>query len=75
MDSTTRSITIHFDSEVLSMIHKEADRNGQTVSEFMKTAVLEKLEDCLDYQDALNSIRESNGRSFSRDEVKRELQF
>lgn len=75
MDSTTRSITIHFDSEVLSMIHKGADRNGQTVSEFMKTAVLEKLEDCLDYQDALNSIRESNGRSFSRDEVKRELQF
>lgn len=40
MDSTTRSITIHFDSEVLSMIHKEADRNGQTVSEFMKLLYL-----------------------------------
>ena len=50
MVSTTKSTTIRFDSEVLNLIHKEAALNGQTGTEFIRNAVLEKLEDSLDYQ-------------------------
>ena len=73
--STTKSTTIRFDSEVLNLIHKEAALNGQTGTEFMRNAVLEKLEDSLDYRDAAKNLKESGGRSLSREEVIRNLGF
>lgn len=75
MISTTKSTTIRFDSEVLNLIHKEAALNGQTGTEFMRNAVLEKLEDSLDYRDAAKKLKESGGRSLSREEVIRNLGF
>ena len=75
MISTTKSTTIRFDSEVLNLIHKEAALNGQTGTEFMRNAVLEKLEDSLDYRDAAKNLKESRGRSLSREEVIRNLGF
>ncbi|WP_276814939.1 type II toxin-antitoxin system RelB family antitoxin [Faecalibaculum rodentium] len=75
MTSTTKSTTIRFDSEVLNLIHKEAALNGQTGTEFMRNAVLEKLEDSLDYRDAAKNLKESGGRSLSREEVIRNLGF
>lgn len=75
MVSTTKSTTIRFDSEVLNLIHKEAALNGQTGTEFMRNAVLEKLEDSLDYRDAAKNLKESGGRSLSREEVIRNLGF
>ncbi|WP_276889526.1 type II toxin-antitoxin system RelB family antitoxin [Faecalibaculum rodentium] len=75
MISRTKSTTIRFDSEVLNLIHKEAALNGQTGTEFMRNAVLEKLEDSLDYRDAAKNLKESGGRSLSREEVIRNLGF
>jgi len=75
MISTTKSTTIRFDSEVLNLIHNEAALNGQTGTEFMRNAVLEKLEDSLDYRDAAKNLKESGGRSLSREEVIRNLGF
>ncbi|MEY8309315.1 DUF6290 family protein [Erysipelotrichaceae bacterium 51-3] len=75
MRSKTSAVKIQFDSEVFDRIQKEASLNAQTVSEFMENAVLEKLEDSLDYQDALQRIKESNGKSLCADEVKRELKL
>ncbi|WP_258409047.1 hypothetical protein [Ligilactobacillus saerimneri] len=37
----------------------------------MRQAVLEKLEDSLEYQDVAKSIRNFGGRTISREEVKR----
>lgn len=37
----------------------------------MRQAVLEKLEDSLDYQDASKNIRNFAGKTISREEVKR----
>ncbi|UQS82917.1 DUF6290 family protein [Bombilactobacillus folatiphilus] len=54
-------------------MHKQADLDGQTSTEFMRNAVLEKLEDSLDYQDAVTNIRESNGQNVSRECVKKQL--
>ncbi|MBD7894395.1 hypothetical protein H9564_01405 [Limosilactobacillus sp. Sa3CUN2] len=73
MATATKSTTIRFDKDVLNLIHKQADLDGQTSTEFMRSAVLEKLEDSLDYQDAVKNIRESHGQAVSRDDVKRQL--
>lgn len=73
MATTTKSTTIRFDKDVLDLIHKQADLDGQTSTEFMRNAVLEKLEDSLDYQDAVKNIRESKGQTVSRKDVKKQL--
>ncbi|WP_367342785.1 type II toxin-antitoxin system RelB family antitoxin [Limosilactobacillus sp.] len=73
MATATKSTTIRFDKDVLNLIHKQADLDGQSATEFMRNAVLEKLEDSLDYQDAVKNIRESHGQTVSRDDVKKQL--
>lgn len=73
MATATKSTTIRFDEDVLNLIHKQANLDGQTSTEFMRNAVLEKLEDSLDYQDAVKNIRESHGQTVSRDDVKKQL--
>ncbi|QGV04223.1 DUF6290 family protein [Lactobacillus acetotolerans] len=66
MATTTKSTTIRFDEDVLSLIHKQANLDGQTSTEFMRNAVLEKLADIFDYQDAVKNIRESPSQSKGR---------
>lgn len=73
MATATKSTTIRFDEDVLNLIHRQANLDGQTSTEFMRNAVLEKLEDSLDYQDAVKNIRESHGQTISRDDVKKQL--
>lgn len=68
-----KSTTIRFDNDVLELIHKQANLDGQTTTEYMRNAVLEKLEDSLDYQDAVDNIRASNGRTVSRKNAKKQL--
>lgn len=73
MATATKSTTIRFDEDVLNLIHRQANLDGQTSTEFMRNAVLEKLEDSLDYQDAVKNIHESHGQTVSRDDVKKQL--
>jgi uncharacterized protein (DUF1778 family) len=73
MATITKSTTIRFNKDVLELIHKQADLDGQTATEFMRNAVLEKLEDNLDYQEAVENIRKSNGQTVSRENVKKQL--
>ncbi|MCX8722186.1 MULTISPECIES: type II toxin-antitoxin system RelB family antitoxin [Lactobacillus] len=73
MANATKSTTIRFDEDVLNLIHRQANLDGQTSTEFMRNAVLEKLADSLDYQDAVKNIRESHGQTVSRDDVKKQL--
>lgn len=68
-----KSTTIRFDNDVLELIHKQANLDGQSTTEYMRNAVLEKLEDSLDYQDAVDNIRASNGHTVSRKNVKKQL--
>ena len=68
-----KSTTIRFDNDVLKLIHKQANLDGQSTTEYMRNAVLEKLEDSLDYQDAVDNIRTSNGRTVSRKNAKKQL--
>ncbi|EEW53929.1 type II toxin-antitoxin system RelB family antitoxin [Limosilactobacillus antri] len=73
MATSTKSTTIRFDTNVLNLIHKQAELDGETPTDYMRKAVLEKLEDSLDYQDAVNNIRASQGQTVSRDDVMKQL--
>ncbi|WP_308556396.1 DUF6290 family protein [uncultured Lactobacillus sp.] len=42
-------------------------------TQFMRNAILEKLEDSLDYQDAIENIKLSDGETISREDVKKDL--
>lgn len=55
------------------MIYKEAALNGQAAAEFMRSAILEKLEDGHDYQDAINNSKESYDCSLSGADVLQKL--
>ena len=70
---TIKSTTILFENDVLELIHKQANLDGQSTTEYMRNAVLEKLEDSLDYQDAVENIRTSDGNTISRKNVKKQL--
>lgn len=70
---TIRSTTILFENDVLELINKQAHIDGQSTTEYMRNAVLEKLEDSLDYQDAVKNIRTSDINTISRKKVKKQL--
>ena len=70
---TIKSTTILFANDVLELIHKQANLDGQSITEYMRNAVLAKLEDNLDYQDAVDNIRTSDGNTISRKNVKKQL--
>lgn len=71
--ATTESTTIRFDKNTFDLIHKQANLVGQTTTKFMRNAILERLEDKLDYQNAVENIRKSNGQIVSRANVKKQL--
>ncbi|CAM3046096.1 type II toxin-antitoxin system RelB family antitoxin [Lactiplantibacillus plajomi] len=73
MKTVTKSTTIRFDEDVLNLIHKQAKLDGQTATDFMRRAILEKLEDSLDYRDAIRNIRAAHGQTSSREDVKKQL--
>ena len=68
-----KSTTIRFNNDVLQLIHKQANLDGQSSTEYIRNAVLAKLEDNLDYQDAVDNIRTSDGNTISRKNVKKQL--
>ena len=70
---TIKSTTILFANDVLELIHKQANIDGQSTTEYISNAVLEKLEDSLDYQDAVENIRTSDSNTISRKNVKKQL--
>ena len=68
-----KSTTIRFNEDILNIIHKQAALDGQNSTQFMRNAILEKLEDSLDYQDAIKNLKGSDGETVSRAYVKKEL--
>ncbi|MCZ9662482.1 DUF6290 family protein [Lactobacillus crispatus] len=55
------------------LLHKQTELDGQNPTQFMRNAIFEKLEDSLDYQDAIENIKLSNGETISREDIKKDL--
>ncbi|QDR73662.1 hypothetical protein FOD75_11255 (plasmid) [Limosilactobacillus reuteri] len=75
MSNCYKSVLISFDSDTFGLIQRQAQAKGQDISEFMRDAVLDRLEDRLDYADAKKMILESNGKTVSRKEMMRRISF
>lgn len=66
-------ISIRFNDKQYKEIKAMADFEGQTISSYMKKAILEKIEDDQDYKDAVRAKNESNRKIYSEKEVIKEL--
>ncbi|AYW47049.1 hypothetical protein C7K38_00895 [Tetragenococcus osmophilus] len=64
--------TIRIPEEDYKKVKDMAAFEGMNVSEFMRKAILEQVEDSLDYQAAVDTVNERNER-VSREEVLREV--
>lgn len=65
--------SIRFNDKQYDEIKKMAEFYGLSVTTFMRNAILERLEDELDYNAAIQSERESNGITYSRESILKEL--
>lgn len=66
------AISIRMSDKEEKLIKNYAELNGSTVSEVMRKAILEKIEDEFDiflYENSMNLIKE-NPRTYTLDEVK-----
>lgn len=69
------TISIRMSDAETDMIKAYAQMHGKTVSEFMRQAAIERIEDELDlkaYNEAIAEFRK-NPKTYSLDEVEREL--
>ena len=55
------------------LVHTFTHSEGATTSDFVRTAILEKIEDTYDLQELREAIAQDSGKRFSIDEVLTEL--
>ena len=63
------TITVELSDEDAALVRKYADFEGVTISDFTRTAILEKIEDSCDLQELRETIAKDNGERFSIDEA------
>lgn len=67
------TMTVRMSEEDAELVRKFADFEGVTISDFVRGAVLEKIEDAYDLQELRQAIAEDDGKRYSIDEVLEEL--
>ena len=67
------TMTVRMSDEDSALVRKYADFEGITISDFARSAILEKIEDSYDLQELREAIAEDTGERFSIDEVLEEL--
>ncbi|WP_057819234.1 type II toxin-antitoxin system RelB family antitoxin [Schleiferilactobacillus perolens] len=71
--SKTVLTTLHFRDEEYNQIKVLAARHGISASEYMRQAVLDRIEDEEDYRGAVINIKASHGETVSRERIKKRL--
>lgn len=69
----TKNTSIRFPQNQYEQIQKLASLYGETVTNFMRQTILERLEDEMDYRDAIANKKASNGEVVSREEIMKRL--
>lgn len=67
------AISIRFNDNQYRKIKDLANFEGESITSYMRNAVLEKIEDEEDYADAVQTMNEDNGKTYSAQEVKEML--
>ena len=70
-----KTLSLRISEEDLELAKKFSKVKGKSVSELLRESLLEKIEDYMDYQDAVNALKEyeQDEVSFDTDTVKRVL--
>ena len=68
-----RTMTVRMNEEDAELVRKFAQFEGVTISDFARTAILEKIEDSYDLQELREAIAQDSGERFSIDEIISEL--
>ena len=68
-----KTISLRISEEELELAKKYSKVKGRSVSELLRESLLEKIEDYIDYQDAVNALKEyeQDEVAFDTDTVKR----
>lgn len=67
------AISIRFNDNQYRKIKDLANFEGESITSYMRNAVLEKIEDEEDYADAVQAMNEDNGKTYNAKEVKEML--
>lgn len=68
-----RTVSVHMNEEEAELVRTFAQSEGVTVSDFARTAIVEKIEDSYDLQALREAIAQDSGERFSIDKVMSEL--
>ena len=70
-----KTISLRISEEDLELAKEFGKVKGKSVSELLRESLLEKIEDYMDYQDAVNALKEyeQDEVAFDTDTVKRVL--
>ncbi|WP_347284105.1 type II toxin-antitoxin system RelB family antitoxin [Lactobacillus taiwanensis] len=71
----TKMTTIRFTDDEYKMIKKASNMYDESITDFMKKAILDRVEDSIDYKEAIASKEESNEETVSREEIVSRLGF
>lgn len=67
------TMTIRMNAEDAELVRKFAEFEGMTISDFARSAILEKIEDSYDLEELRQAIAEDQGERFSINEILEEL--
>lgn len=67
------TMTVRMNDQDAELVRKFAQFEGVTISDFARTAILEKIEDSYDLQELREAIAQDSGERFSIDEIITEL--
>lgn len=67
------TMTVRMSDEDASLVRKFAEFEGVTISDFARSAILEKIEDSYDLEELREAIAADDGQRYSIDEVLGEL--
>lgn len=67
------TMTVRMNEQDAELVRKFAQFEGVTISNFARTAILEKIEDSYDLQELREAIAQDTGERFTIDEVLTEL--
>lgn len=67
------TMTVRMDDRDAELVRRFARFEGVTISDFARSAILEKIEDAYDLQELREAIAQDSGERFSIDEILDEL--
>lgn len=67
------TMTVRMNDHDAELVRKFATFEGMTISDFARTAIMEKIEDIYDLQELRSAIAEDSGKRFSIDQILDEL--